>query len=89
MKEHEYQNEKFFVTDGGQCALSVTDGTNTATIRIKSGNFDVRNAAGWGNWATTLEQALDDACRLVIQARTEKTNEERCDEIHHYIGKTN
>ena len=90
MGEHEYQNEKFIVTaDGGRCALSVTDGMNTATISVDSGNFNVRNAAGWGNWETTLERALDLARRLIIEARKNKTNEERCDEIHHYIGKTN
>ena len=84
-KVYEYKGEKFVLEDSEQCSLIVKDDENAVTISVASGNFSVRRADGWGYWETDLNKAVNAACRLLMESREQKTNEERCEELHEFV----
>ena len=84
-KDYIYGSEKFYIEDTEACSAIVSDGENEVTIKPSSGNFETRRADGWGGWDTSMQAAVDRACSLLVEARTSKTNDDRCEEIHDFV----
>ena len=85
-KVYEYKGEKFTIEETNQCSILVKDDKDIVTITVASGNFSVRRPDGWGSWHTDLKAAINAACKLLAESRAnQKTNEDRCAEIHDFV----
>ena len=65
---------------------TVTDERGTVvTITWNSGNYNIRLPNGWGSWSKTIESAVDQATRLCIEARSQRTSDEAVNEMANYV----
>ena len=83
------QDEEFVVKaleNGKQATVTDEKGT-VVTISYESGHFNVRLPNGWGSWTATMEQSVERAVRLCIEARTQLTEDNVAEEIVGYIKK--
>ena len=64
---------------------TVTHGSAMVTIRPRSGNYDVRLPNGWGNWAHSMEQAVNQAIGLCDTAKTQLTEDAAYDQMVGYV----
>lgn len=83
------QNEQFVVqVSEDQKTTTVKDERGTCvTITWNSGNYNVRLPNGWGNWATTMDEAVERAISLCIEARSQRTADEAVEEMVAYVKK--
>ena len=99
MKKYEYNNETFEVDDSGCDGSSgwevkVSDGKNTASVKWNcNGNSVYRVTLVESNtrWdVTTPKEALDQACRALIQyrAKTATSHEDACKALVDYVNES-
>lgn len=86
MAKYDYQGEVFQVEDTGDCQLTVSDSKNAASIRHRAAGtvYQVWIESTYWN-ASTLEQAIDIACRELIALRTRPSADEVCKEMSEFV----
>lgn len=90
-KEHVYQGEKFVVTKPDACKMDVSGKGLTATITIHTATNQYRESLdGWGSDHSTLHDALNSACRRILNKAGRPSAKELCtgmDEFYGSLGK--
>ena len=87
MKEYKYQDRVFHVEYTGNCEVRVTDGEETAYIRLGSGtSFYTISSMGlsYGGY-TTLEAAIGWACETLILRLTRPSDDVLCEEMSKFV----
>ena len=83
MKTYEYEGEKFEVSEPKDFRIEVTGQGMTAEISIHEATCMYRETlGGWGTDQTTLEDALNAACRRIL----EKSKKPSKDELRKGLG---
>ena len=91
VREIGYNGEKFTVEDSGDCELKVTDSHGEMWLVQGDGRpTDPFHAKGFGNFFSTVGEAINFACERIIIERREKlrkrfTPEEACEAMHKYV----
>ena len=81
-QKYKYQGEEFVVTKPDTCAMEVSRGGYKAVISIHSATNQFRESLdGWGSDHSTLQQALDAACRRILDKATRPMKEQLCSEM--------
>ena len=85
------QDEEFVVqaSENGKQATVTDEKGTVVTISYQSGHFNVRLPNSWGSWHETMEQSVERAVDLCLQARTQVTENDVAKEIISYIKKCN
>ena len=80
-------DEEFVVTKGsGECVLIVTNGNDTGKVTWHSATQQYRGAfKGWGSDANTIERAVENAARRIIQTRAGISQPEACEGMDKYL----
>ena len=79
---YKYGDEEFQIDRTDRLSIVVKDKENIVTIKVdRTENYDVRREDGWGAWHTSLDEALQHACRLLVGARTQLSKDQRVGEI--------
>lgn len=79
---YKYRDEEFVITKPDGCAMKVTKGRYTAVISIHSAtNLFREDLDGWGSNHTSLQAALDSACRRILDKLARPPKDELCSEI--------
>ena len=77
MKTYVYEGEKFKVSEPKDSRMEVTGKGITASIKIHEATRMYRESLdGWGTDQTTLEAALNAACRRILQRSKKPSNDE-------------
>ncbi len=65
---------------------TVTDERGTrVTITYNSGHLNVRLPKGWGNWAPSMESAVELATKLCFESRDQLTGDQAYQEMVDYV----
>ena len=84
---YKYQEEEFAITKPEACAMKVSKGEYTAIISIHSATNQFREALdGWGSDHPSLQQALDTACRRILEKAGSPTKEQLCSEMDEFYS---
>ncbi len=90
--KYEYGGETFEVSEPKDCRMTVTGKGLTAVISIHEATSMYReDLNGWGTDQTTLQGALDGACRRILDMAGKPTKDELCkgmDEFFDNLSKT-
>ena len=79
---YKYRGEEFLITKPDGCAMKVTKGRYTAVISIHAAtNLFREDLDGWGSEHTSLQAALDSACRRILDKSARPSKEELCSEM--------
>ena len=81
------RDEQFVIqVSEGQKKTTVTDERGTeVTITWDSGNYNVRLPNGWGSWVTNMDDAVERAVRLCVEARSQRAADEAVGEMIAYV----
>ena len=89
-QEYKYEGEEFVITKPEACAMNVSRGEYTATISIHSATNQFRESLdGWGSDHSSLQLALDAACRRILQKSAKPTKEQLCSEMDEFYSSLN
>ena len=81
-QKYKYQGEEFIITKPETCAMEVSRGDYKAVINIHTATNQFRESLdGWGNDHSTLQQALDAACKRILEKAARPMKEELCSEM--------
>ena len=81
-KPYKYKGEEFVVTKPEACVIKVTKGEYTAVISIHTQTNKFREELdGWGLDHSSLPEALDAACRRILDKSAQPTPEQLCSEM--------
>ena len=84
MKTYEYEGETFTVSEPKDSRMEVKGKGMTAYITIhEATNMYREDLDGWGTDQTTLEGALNGACRRILEKSKKPSN----DELHKGLAK--
>ena len=65
---------------------TVTDERGTrVTITYNSGHLNVRLPNGWGNWAPSMERAVELAVKLCFESRDQLTGDQAYQDMVDYV----
>ena len=89
-QKYKYQGEEFTITKPEVCAMKVSRGEYTAIVSIHSATNQFRESLdGWGIDHPSLQQALDAACRRILEKSARPTKEQLCSEIDEFYSSLN
>ena len=89
-QKYKYQGEEFIITKPEACAMKVSSGEYTAIVSIHSATNQFRESLdGWGSDHSSLQQALDAACRRILEKSARPTKEQLCSEIDEFYSSLN
>lgn len=79
MAKYEYQGETFEVSEPKDCRMTVKGKGLTANITIHEATRMYReDVNGWGTDQSSLGDALDGACRRILDLAGKRTKDELC-----------
>ena len=90
--KYEYDGETFDISEPKDCRMTVTGKGLTAVISIHEATSMYReDLNGWGTDCPTLQDALDGACRRILDMAGKPSKDELCkgmDEFFNKLSKT-
>ena len=82
---YKYKGEEFVITKPEACSLKVTKGRFTAAVSIHTATNLFRGTLdGWGTNHTSLQAALDAACRRILEQSARPPKEQLCSEMEKF-----
>ena len=91
IQEYIFEGEKFNVSKPDDCKMTVSRDGFTAKISIHAAtNMYREDLDGWGSDLKTLSQALDSACRRILNKSARPSQKELCasmDEFYQTLEK--
>ena len=87
---YKYQGDEFVVTKPDACAMHVSKGAHTADITIHPATNQFRESLdGWGQDHSSLQSALDSACRRILDKSARPGKEQLCSELDDFYASLN
>ena len=87
---YKYQGEEFAITKPEACGMKISRGEYTAIILIHPATNQFRESLdGWGSDHASLQQALDAACRRILEKAGRPTKEQLCSEMDEFYSSLN
>ena len=86
-EKYEYRGHDFEVAKPEACVMKVSNGRHTATVSIHKATNQFRGSLdGWGSNHTTIEKALDAACKRILEKSASPTEKELCSEMDEFYS---
>ena len=86
-QKYKYQGNEFEVAKPEACVMKVSKGGHTAIVSIHTATNQFRESLdGWGNDHTSLQRALDAACRRILEKSARPTETELCTEMDEFYS---
>ena len=100
MAKYEYRGETFKVQQVGDCHLQVANGINTVLIKIgrrQGSGLDTHlyqvhlpnNDSEVSYTSSEIEKAVEQACAIIVNYRTQFSYKELCDNMMDFVNKLN
>ena len=89
-EKYKYQGEEFTITKPEACSMKVSRGEYTAIVSIHSATNQFRDSLdGWGSDHPSLPQALDAACRRILEKSARPSKQQLCSEMDEFYASLN